>query len=133
MNDATGMRVMQRFGALVNYLDDVVDAQQVVGFAVGGQGTPAMDVFGNDVVAAVFFAGVVNREDIRVLQHTHHVGFAEKHFASHVGIGVVNPGAAVVYLDRDVSPVIRVMRKVYGAGTSLADFIDDRVFANLFR
>ncbi len=44
MNDAARMRVVQRLGALEDDLHGIVDAQQIVGAAIGGQRARAVHV-----------------------------------------------------------------------------------------
>ena len=85
MDHAARMRVVQRLGALEHDLDDVVDAQQVVGPAVRRQRARAVHVFGDDVAAAVFFARVVDGQDVRMLQHADHVRFRQEHLARDLG------------------------------------------------
>ena len=63
----------------------IVDAQEVVRDAIGGQRTGALDVFRDDVVAALLFPGIVDRQDVRVLQHPHHVRFTQEHLARRLG------------------------------------------------
>ena len=72
---------MQRFGAFVDDLDDVVDTQQVIGSAIGCECTRALNMFGDYVVGTVLFTGVIDRHDIRVLQHPDHVRLVEEHLA----------------------------------------------------
>ena len=104
------MRVVQRLGALEHDLDDVVDAQQVVGPAIRRQRARAVHVLGDDVAAAVFFARVVDRQDVRMLQHADHVRFRQEHLARDLGALVARILVHVVDLDRDVAAVIRIVR-----------------------
>ncbi len=67
MDDAAAVRVVQALRALEQDLDDVVDAQQVVGAAVGVQRARAVHVLGDDVVAAVLLTRVVDRQDVGML------------------------------------------------------------------
>ena len=130
MDHAAAMRVVQRLRALVHDLHHVIDGQQVVGLAVGGQRARAMHVLGDDVVAAVLFAGVEDRQDVRMLQHADHVRFGEEHLARDArAVFVVR--LDVVDLDRDVALVIRIVREVDDAGAAAADFLDDDVLADL--
>ena len=131
VNDAAAVRVMQGLRTLVNDLHYVVDAQQVVRAAIGRQRACALDVLGDDVVLAVFLAGIVDRHDVRMLQHADHVRFVEKHLARDLGAVRVRVLVAVVHLDRDVAAVIRVVRQVHHAGAALAYLVDDDVFADL--
>ena len=80
---------MQRLGALVDDLDDVVDRQQVVGPAVGRQRARAVHVLGDDVVAAVLLAGIEDRQDVRVLQHADHVRFGQEHLAGVAAVAIL--------------------------------------------
>jgi len=61
MDHTARVRIVQRLGALEHNLDGIVDAQQVVRSAVGGERARAVDVLGDDVAVAVFLAGVVDR------------------------------------------------------------------------
>jgi hypothetical protein len=110
MDDATRMGVVQRLGALEHDLDHVVDAQQVVRAAIRRQGARAVHVLGDDVAAAVFFAGVVDGQDVRVLQHADHVRFRQEHLAGDLGPFVALIRVHVVDLDRDITAVIGVVR-----------------------
>src|SRR6187549_2340353 len=110
VNDATRMSVVQRLGALEHDFDHVIDAQQVVGAAIRRQRARAMHVLGDDVAAAVFFAGVVDRQDVRMLQHADHVRFREEHLARDLGALVARIRILVVDLDRDVATVIGIVR-----------------------
>jgi len=103
------MRVVQRLGALEHQFHHVIQAQQVVRAAVGRQGTRAVHVFGDDVAVAVFLAGVVDRQDVRVVQHPDHMRFGQEHLAGDAGALVIAAGLDVVDLDGDVTPVVRVM------------------------
>ena len=105
VDHAARMRVVQRLGALEHDLDHVVDAQQVVGPAVRGKRPRAVHVFGDDVAAAVFFARVVDGQDVRMLQHADHVRFREEHLAGDLGALVAGVLVHVVDLDRDVTTV----------------------------
>ena len=124
---------MQRFRSLVDDLDDVVHLQQVIRAAVCGECPRAMHVFRHHVVFAVFLARVINRHDVGVLQPADHVRFVEKHLAGNSRTFRVIIDIDVVYLDRDVAPVVRIVRQVNRAGTPLADLVDDHVFADLVR
>jgi hypothetical protein len=66
-----------------NDFDDVVDTEQIVGFAVGRKRARAMHVLGDDIVAAVLLARVVDRQNVRMLESAHHLGLVEEHFARH--------------------------------------------------
>ena len=131
MDHSARMRVVQRLGALVDDLDDVVDAQQVVRPAIRRERARAMHVLGHDVAVAVFFAGVVDRQDVRVLQHADEMRFGEEHLARDARALLVAAGVHVVDLDRDVAAVVRIVREVDDAGAAAADFVDDHVLADL--
>ena len=131
VNDAAAVRVVQRLRALVDDLDDVVDRQQVVRLAVRRQRARAVHVLGDDVVAAVLFAGVEDRQDVRMLQHADHVRFRQEHLARDLR-AVLVVRLDVVDLDRDVAAVVRVVGKVDDAGAATPDFLDDDVLADFF-
>ncbi len=109
MDDATPVCIVQCLGALVDDLDDVVDTQQVIGPAIGCQRAGALDMFGNDVILAVFLACVVNRHDIRVLQHADHVCFVEEHLARDPGSIRVLVFLDMVDLDRYVAAIVGIV------------------------
>ena len=127
------MCIVQRLGALVDNLYDVIDAQQVVGPAVGGQRTGTLNVFGDDVILAVFLARVVNRHDVRVLQHTDHVRFVIEHLARDLGAIGIGIFLDVVDLDRNVAAVIRIVGKKDIARAALADLVDNDVLTDFRR
>ena len=109
MDHAARVRVVQRLGALEHDLDHVVDAQQVVRPAIRRQGARAVHVLGDDVAAPVFLAGVVDGQDVRMLQHAHHVRFRQEHLARDLGALVALILVHVVDLDRDVASVVRIV------------------------
>ena len=133
MNDAAAMRVVQALRALEQDLDDVVDAQQVVGAAIRVERARAVHVLRDDVVAAVFLARVVDRQDVGVLEAPHHLRFVEEHLASDARLLLVFLALDVVELDRDVAAVIRIVRQEYSARAALPDLVDDDVLADSFR
>ena len=106
MDHAARVRVVQRLRALVDDLDHVVDAQQIVRPAVGGQRARAVHVLGDDVAVAVLFARVVDRQNVRMLQHADHVRFGQEHLARDARAILVAAGIHVVDLDRDVAAVV---------------------------
>ena len=59
MDDAAAVCVVKRLRALVDDLHDVVDAKQIVRTTIRRQRARALYVLGNDVIFAVFFAGIV--------------------------------------------------------------------------
>ena len=132
VNHATRVRVVQRLGALEHQLDDVVDAQQVVGAAVGGQGARAVHVLGDDVAVPILFTGVVDRQDVRVVQHAHHVRLGQEHLARDARALLVAGHVQAVDLDGHVAAVVRIVREIHGAGAAATDFVDDEVLANPF-
>ena len=101
------------------------------GAAVGGERARAVHVLGDDVAVAVLLAGVVDRQDVRVLQHAHQVRLGEEHLARDARALLVAAGVHVVDLDGDVAAVVRVVRQVHDAGAAAADLLDDRVLADL--
>jgi hypothetical protein len=66
-------------------------------------------VLGDDVAAAVFLARVVDREDVRMLQHADHVRFRQEHLAGDLGPLVALLLVHVVDLDGDVATVERIV------------------------
>jgi len=115
-----GVSVVQRLGALEHDLDGVVDAQQVVRTAVSGQRAGPVHVLGDDVAVAVFLAGIVDGQDVRMLQHADQVRLGEKHLAGDFCALLVAAGVHVVDLDGDVAAVVRVMRQVHDTGAAAA-------------
>ena len=133
MNHAARVRVVQRLGALEHDFDHIIEAQQVVGAAVGRQRARAVHVLGDDVAVAVLFAGIVDRQDVRMVQHADHVRFGQEHLARDARALVIAAGIDVVDLDGDVASVVRIVRQVDDAGAAAADFIDDEVLADALR
>ena len=124
---------MQRLGALEHDLDHIIEAQQIVGAAVGRQRARAVHVLGDDIAMAILFAGVVDRQDVRMLQHADHVRFGQEHLARDARALIIAAGIDVVDLDGDVAAVVRIVRQVDGAGAAAADLIDDEVLADALR
>ena len=88
-------------------------------------------MLGYDVVTAVLFARVVDRHDVRMLQHADHMRLVEEHLPRNFGTLRVAIFFNVVDLDRDVAAIIRVMRQKDGASAALADLVDNDVLADL--
>jgi hypothetical protein len=100
---------MQRLRALEHNLDGIVDAQQVVRTAVGGERTRTVHVLGDNVAVTVLLAGVVDRQNVRVLQHADQVRLGQEHLAGDARALLVAAGVHVVDLDRHVPPVVGVV------------------------
>ncbi len=66
-----------------------------------------------------------------MLQHADHVRFGEEHLARDALPLFVAAGLDVVDLDRDVAPVIGVVREIDDAGAAATDLVDDHVLADL--
>ena len=131
VDHAARMRVVQRLGALEHQRQHVVDRQQVVGARVGGERARAVDELGDDAVVAALLARVVDRHDVRVLQHPDHVRLGEEHLARDLGARRVVVGRDAVGLDRDVAAVIGIVREVDGAGRAAPDLADHLVLADV--
>jgi len=133
MDHSAAVRIVQSPGRLVDQLDHIVDPQQVVRPAIGGQRARPVHVLRDDVAVAVLLACVVDRQDVGMLQHADHVRFGQEHLARDLLAVLIAARIGVVNLDRDVAPVIRIVRQVHGTGAAAADFVDDGVLADLFR
>ncbi len=133
VDDAAAVRVVQRARRLVDQLHHIVDAQQVVRTAVGCEGARAVHMLGHDVAVAVLFAGIVDRQDVRMLQHADHVRFGEEHLARDALAILIAAGIDVVDLDGDVAAVVRIMREIHDARAAAPDLVDDDVLADLLR
>ena len=131
MNHAARVRVVQRLGALEYDLDGVVDAQQIVGTAIRRERARAVHVLGHDITVTVLLARIVDRQDVRVLQHADQVRFGEEHLARDTRALLVAAGVDVVDLDRDVAAVVGIVRQVHDAGAAAADLLDHHVLADL--
>ena len=70
-----------------------------------------MDRLGYDIIFAVFFAGIVNRKNIRMLQAAHHLGLVKEHLPSCFGLGLVVLSPDVVDLDSNIPAVIGIVRE----------------------
>ncbi len=70
MNDAAAVCVVQRLRTFIENLDDVIEAQEIVRPAIGSQRTSTLNVLSRNVVAAVLFAGIVDRQNILMLKTT---------------------------------------------------------------
>jgi hypothetical protein len=92
-----------------------------------------MHMLGDDVTMAVLFAGIVDRQNVRVLQHADHVRFGEEHLARDSFAIFIAGGIDVVDLDGHVAAVIRIMRQVDDAGAAASDLVDDHVLADFLR
>ena len=130
MNHAAAVRVVQRARGLVDQLHDIVDAQQVVGPAIGRERARAVHMLGHDVAVAVFLARIIDRQNVRMLQHADHVRFGEEHLAGDALAILIAAGIDVVDLDGHVAAVIRVVRQIDDAGAAATDLIDDHVLAD---
>jgi hypothetical protein len=53
-------------------------------------------VLGDDVTVAVLLAGIVDRQDVRMLQHADHVRFGEEHLARDA-LAVSSPLESTLY------------------------------------
>ena len=84
----------------------------------------------NNVTGIVFFARIVDGQNIRMLQHPHHVSFVEEHLAGYPGPLFVVAGILLIGLYRDVAAVVGIMGQIDSTGTSAANFIDDHVFTD---
>ena len=124
---------MQGLGAFEHDLDDVIDPQEVVRAAVGCEGARAVHMLGHDVAVTVLFARVVDRHDVRVLQHAHKMRLGQKHLTGDAGAFIIAARIHVVDLDRDVATVVRVVRQIDDTGAAAADFVDDHVLADLLQ
>ena len=122
---------MQRLGDFVDDLNDIIDTQQVIRPTIRGERASTLNVFGYDVVTAVFLTRIEDRHDVRVLQHADHVCFVKKHLAGNACALGVNIFFNVVDLNRDVATIVRIMRQINHARAALADLVDNDVFADL--
>jgi hypothetical protein len=111
----------------------LVDPQQVVGPAIGRKRARSVHVLRDDVAVAVLFARIVDRQDVRMLQHADHVRFGEKHLARDALAVLVPARLDVIYLDGHVATVVGVVREIHDARAAAAYFVDDHVLADLFR
>jgi hypothetical protein len=100
--------------------------------AVRAQRARAVHVLGDDVAAAVFFARVEDRDDVRVLQLADHLRLAHEHAAGVAAFGVVAAGR-VIELDGDVATIERIVREVHHAGAAAADLVHDVILADALR
>ena len=66
-----------------------------------------------------------------MLEHADEMRFGEEHLARDARAVLVAARVHVVDLDRDVAPVVRIVREVDDAGAAAADFVDDHVLADL--
>ena len=103
------MRVAERLRALVDDLDYIFDRQQIVRLAVGCKGPCAVNMLGNDIAAFIFLTGIVDRKNVGMLQHTHHVRFRQEHLACHTGFFRI-AGLNVINLDGYITTVVGIVR-----------------------
>ena len=92
-----------------------------------------MHVLGHDIAVAVLLARVIDGQDVRMLQHADQVRLGQEHLARDARALFVAAGVHVVDLDRDVAPVVGVVREVHHAGAATAHFLDDHVLADPLR
>ena len=85
------------------------------------------------VVLAVLLARIVDRQNVRVLEHPDHMRFIEEHLAGDLRPRRIVVRRGAVDLDRDVAPEIWIVGKVDSAGGAPAHLIDDEVLADLLR
>ena len=122
---------MQRLGALEDDLNRIVDAQQIVRTAISSKRTCTMHVLGHDIAVAVFFARIVDRKNVRMLQHADQVRFGEEHLARNTRPLLIPTGLTVVDLNRNITPIISIMGQIHRPGASAAHLLDDHVLADL--
>ena len=65
-----------------------------------------------------------------MLQPAHHLGFVKKHLAIYARPLLVILALNVVEFDCDVATVVGIVRKENPAGTTLANLVNDDVFAD---
>ena len=103
------MRVVQRLGAFEHQCDHIIETQQIVGAAICRQRARTVHVLGDDVAVTIFLAGVVDGQDVRMVQHPDHVRFGQEHLAGDPRALAIAAGFDVVDLDGYVTTVVRVM------------------------
>jgi hypothetical protein len=130
VDHAARVRVVQRLRALEHQRQHVVHGQQVVRPRVGRQRARAVDELGDDIVVAVLLPGVVDRHDVRVLQHPDHVRLGEEHLARDFRARRVVVARDAVRLDGDVAAVEGIVRQVDGAGGAAPHLADHLVLAD---
>ena len=91
-----------------------------------------MDVLADDVTVTILLAGIVDGQDVRMLEHSDQMGFGQEHLACDARPVLIAAGVDVVDLDRDVASVVRIVREINGARAAATHLLDDRVFADLF-
>ncbi len=133
VDHAARVRVVQRLGAFVHDADHVIEPQQIVGTAIGRQRARTVHVFHHHVAMAILFTGIVDGQDVRMLQHAHHVGLGQEHLARHARTLAFTVRGHVVHLDGHVATVERIVREIHRAGTATAHLIDDGVLADALR
>ena len=95
-----------------------------------GERARSMHVLGHDVALTVLLPRIVDRQDVRMLQHPDQVCFGKEHLARDSRPLLVAARLDVVDLDCDVTPVVGVVRQIHDARTAAADFLDDHVLAD---
>ena len=95
----------------------------------------ARDIFHHHIVEAIFGAGVVNLNDVRVRQFADQPGFSKKAALLHgfclwlAGVGRL---VGDEHFDRNIAIGKRIMSQIDAGGRPLAKFFDDLVFADFF-
>src|SRR5690606_7885076 len=97
-----------------------------------GQRFAAAHVLHDDVALAVFFARIVDRQDVRMLQQAGEMRFIEKQPLAHALLLFGQARLVRVQLQRNVALVIRVVTQIHRARTALAERPRDHVFAERF-
>ena len=123
------MRVVQRTGALEDDVHHLVQWRALALAPAQGQQGFTVYVLHDDVAQRIFGAGVVERDDVRVLQHAGGAGFGKE--AAVVTLGAAVAAIAERDLHRHVALHEGVEALVHHAAGAAADLAADFVLADL--
>ncbi len=133
VEDALGVRILQRLGALEDDVHHLVDRQARTVLLAGRHQGVALDVLHHQVVHAGFDAGIVERDDMRVAEHAGGMRLGEKGAPDRLLVVRVVLGEAARGFHRHIAAHEGVEALVDEAAGPLADQLVDFVLADLFR
>jgi hypothetical protein len=130
VGDAEAVGIIERPRAFENQLDDAVDRQQAAGMGMGFQ-RAAGDILHDDIAEILGDHGIVDLDDVRVVELADQRGLVEEQVAVQLALFRVAQDARAGNLDRHVALGKRVAAEVDGAGRTFPERLDQFVFAEL--
>ena len=123
------MRVIERFRALEDDLDDFLDRQQRICLGIRFKRLTALNVLHYDVTRFLVDSSVVYTDDVGVRQAAGSMRFVKEHLAVAVARFHVIELLGMRDLDRDLPVDIGIVTEVNRPHTAAINLFDDFVFA----